>query len=82
VTPVARQRLGVDAVAWDWQVGPGPVAALSGRDVVVHLAGEPVAPRWNATVKDRIRDSREHGTRQLVAGLRSADPRPPRLVCA
>lgn len=78
----ARQRLGVDAVAWDWQVGPAPVAALSGRDVVVHLAGEPVAQRWNATVKDRIRDSREHGTRQLVAGLQSADPCPPRLVCA
>lgn len=78
----ARQRLGVNAVAWDWQVGPASAAALSGRDVVVHLAGEPVAQRWNATVKDRIRDSREHGTRQLVASLQSADPRPPRLVCA
>ncbi len=80
--PRARERLGVDAVAWDWQEGPAPVAALAGRDVVVHLAGEPVAQRWNATVKDKIRDSRERGTRQLVAGLAAADPRPARLVCA
>ena len=78
----AQARLGVDAVAWDWTAGPAPAAALSGRDVVVHLAGEPVAQRWNAAVKQAVRDSREHGTRQLVAGLEAADPRPPRLVCA
>jgi uncharacterized protein (TIGR01777 family) len=78
----ARARLDVDAVAWDWAAGPAPAAALAGRDVVVHLAGEPVAQRWNAAVKDRIRDSRERGTRALVAGLGSADPPPRRLVCA
>jgi len=78
----ASERLGVEAVAWDWKAGPAPVAALAGRDVVVHLAGEPVAQRWNATVKQKIRNSRELGTRQLVAGLASADPRPARLVCA
>lgn len=78
----AGARLGVDAVAWDWQAGPAPAGALAGRDVVVHLAGEPVSQRWNAAVKDRIRDSRERGTAQLVAGLEAADPRPARLVCA
>jgi len=78
----ASERLGVDAVAWDWQAGPAPAAALAGREVVVHLAGEPVAQRWNATVKQKIRDSRERGTHELVAGLASADPRPARLVCA
>lgn len=78
----AQRRLGVDAVAWDWTAGPAPAAALSGRDAVVHLAGEPVAQRWNATVKQRVRDSREHGTRELIAGLESADTRPPRLVSA
>ncbi|MEA2144182.1 MAG: uncharacterized protein QOI64_2612, partial [Solirubrobacteraceae bacterium] len=78
----AQERLGVEAVAWDWQRRPAPTAALTGRDVVVHLAGEPVAQRWNATVKDKIRDSRERGTAQLVAGLAATGPRPGRLVCA
>lgn len=78
----ARDQLGVDAVAWDWRSGPAPVEALAGRDVVVHLAGEPVSQRWNEAVKERIRDSRERGTSELVAGLAAADPRPPRLVCA
>jgi uncharacterized protein (TIGR01777 family) len=78
----AGERLGVEAVAWDWRAGPAPVAALTGRDVVVHLAGEPVAQRWNTTVKEKIRDSRERGTSQLVAGLAAADARPTRLVCA
>jgi len=78
----ASERLGVDAVAWDWQTGPAPVAALAGRDVVVHLAGEPVSQRWNPAVKKKIRASRERGTSQLVAGLAAADPRPARLVCA
>jgi uncharacterized protein (TIGR01777 family) len=78
----ASERLGVDAVAWDWQAEPAPVAALEGRDVVVHLAGEPVAQRWNAAVKERIRASREGATSQLVAGLAATDARPPRLVSA
>ncbi|MGI8730667.1 MAG: NAD-dependent epimerase/dehydratase family protein, partial [Solirubrobacteraceae bacterium] len=55
----AREKLGVDAVDWDWTAGPAPAAALTGCDVVVHLAGEPVAQRWNDAVKRRISDSRE-----------------------
>jgi len=78
----AGERLGVQAVAWDPDAGPAPEGALAGRDVVVHLAGEPVGQRWNATVKQAIRDSRELGTRRLVEGLAAADPRPPRLLCA
>jgi uncharacterized protein (TIGR01777 family) len=78
----ASERLGVAAAGWDWQSGAAPADALAGRDVVVHLAGEPVSQRWNAEVRARIRDSRERGTRELVAGLAAADPRPARLVCA
>jgi uncharacterized protein len=65
----AQAALGVSAVAWDPMEGPAPAEALRGRDAVVHLAGEPVAQRWNADVKKRIHDSRETGTRNLVAGL-------------
>jgi uncharacterized protein (TIGR01777 family) len=79
----ARAALpGVDAVAWDPAAQPAPADALAGRDGVVHLAGEDIAQRWNADAKRRIRESRELGTRNLVAGLRAADPRPPVLVSA
>jgi uncharacterized protein len=80
----ARERLGsgIEAVAWDPLGEPAPASALSGRDGVIHLAGEPVAQRWSAAAKERIRMSRESGTANLVAGLRSADPRPRVLVSA
>ena len=77
----ARQALGgVQAVAWDPSAGPAPVEALEGRDVVVHLAGEPVAQRWSDDAKRRIHDSREQGTRHLVDGIRAAQQRPAALV--
>jgi hypothetical protein len=41
---------------------------------VVHLAGEPVAQRWTASVKKRILDSRVEGTRALLAALREHPP--------
>jgi len=66
---------------WDSQVGPPPEAALKNADVVVNLAGEPIADhRWSAEQKKLIRDSRIVTTRNLVAGLRSANPRPAVLV--
>ena len=78
----AEAKLGVGAVAWDPEAGPAPAEALSGRDGVVHLAGETIAQRWSDEAKRRIRDSRVEGTRNLVAGLREADPRPGVLVSA
>src|SRR3954471_21264163 len=70
----AKQSLsGIEAVAWKDPTGtPAPSEALDGRDVVVHLAGEPVAQRWSDEVKQRILDSREAGTRNLVAGIKAA----------
>jgi uncharacterized protein (TIGR01777 family) len=76
----AGATLGVEAVAWDSATGPAPAGALSGRDAVVHLAGEPVAQRWNAKVKGAILASRERGTRNLVAGIAGAEPKPGVLV--
>jgi uncharacterized protein len=79
----ARAALGdVDAHAWSPLDGPAPAAALSGRDAVVHLAGESVAQRWNDESRRAIHDSREIGTRNLVAGLQLAEPRPRALVSA
>jgi uncharacterized protein (TIGR01777 family) len=70
----------LDAVRWDPMAGPAPAEALEGRDAVIHLAGEPVAQRWSKGAKERILASRETGTRNLVAGLRAAEPRPGVLV--
>lgn len=76
----AREELGVEAAAWDPTAGPAPAGALSDRDAVVHLAGAPVAKRWSAEVKARILESRELGTRNLVAGIAAAAPPPGVLV--
>jgi uncharacterized protein (TIGR01777 family) len=76
----ARAALDVEAVAWSPEREPAPAAALAGRDGVVHLAAEDVAQRWNADAKRRLYASRELGTRNLVAGLRAAEPRPGALV--
>ena len=62
--------------------GPAPAEALAGRDAVVHLAGENVAQRWSDDAKQAIRASREVGTRNLVAGLRAAEPRPAALIAS
>jgi uncharacterized protein (TIGR01777 family) len=78
----AGATLGVEAVRWDPSAGPAPVEALAHRDAVVHLAGEPVAQRWSDDAKRRIRESREAGTRNLVAGLREAGTLAPRTLVA
>jgi uncharacterized protein (TIGR01777 family) len=76
VTVLSRRQ----AVRWDPMAGPAPAEALAGRDAVVHLAGEDIAQRWNDDSLSRIRESREVGTRNLVAGIEAADPRPRALV--
>lgn len=70
----------IELARWDPLGEPAPAGALSGRDAVVHLAGEPIAQRWSERAKRAIRDSRVQGTRQLVAGIAAADPRPHALI--
>jgi uncharacterized protein (TIGR01777 family) len=69
-------------VQYDPMNAPAPAEALAGRDAVVHLAGEDIAQRWNDESLRRIKDSREIGTRNLVAGIAQADPRPKALISA
>lgn len=76
----ATQTLGVEAHVWDLMSQPAPTEALAGRDAVIHLAGENVAQRWTARSRQAIHASRETGTRNLVAGMRQAEPRPRTLV--
>ena len=76
------RALGAEALPWQPLDGAAPAAALAGRDAVVHLAGERVDQRWTEEAKRAIHASREVGTRNLVAGLRGAEPRPAVLVSA
>lgn len=71
--------------AWAWRAEAerAPTAAFEEVEAVFHLAGEPVAQgRWSAAKKQRIRDSRVLGTRNLVASIGNILPRPRVLVCA
>ena len=78
----ARALGGVEAVAWRPDAEPAPAAALAGRDGVVHMAAEDIGQRWTPEVKRQVMQSRELGTRNLVEGLRAADPRPRALISA
>jgi len=79
---VHRLRRGSSAtapdVAWDPGRGTIDVAALEGVDVVVNLAGEPLAQRWSPERKDRIRASRLTATTLLVRTIASLR-KPPRV---
>jgi uncharacterized protein (TIGR01777 family) len=62
--------------------GPAPEDSVRNANAVIHLAGEPVAQRWNADAKRRIRESRVVGTRNLVQALSKLRNPPQTLVCA
>jgi uncharacterized protein (TIGR01777 family) len=60
--------------------GPPDPADLAGREVVVHLAGEPVAQRWSDSARKAILESRREGTHALVDAIAQAEPRPLVLI--
>lgn len=55
---------------------------LQRSEVIIHLAGEPVAQRWTPEAKNNIRDSRVIGTRNLVSAIGKLLHRPKTLICA
>jgi uncharacterized protein (TIGR01777 family) len=78
-----KQLLGnVIPCQWDMKT-PLDRSALEKVDTVFHLAGESVFNgRWNAARKQQIMDSRQQGTRKLIASLAGLDRPPAVLVCA
>jgi uncharacterized protein len=79
----ADETFGGRARALEWKEPKAeapPAEALAGQNGVIHLLGEPVAQRWSDRAKAEIRDSRVLSTRNLVAALRDAEPRPGVLV--
>lgn len=83
---LARRRSGKlpsQASFHSWDTARQPeLNALSRIDGIFHLAGEPIAQRWSASVKKRIYDSRVQGTKNLVAALAGLQHRPGVLVSA
>jgi uncharacterized protein (TIGR01777 family) len=69
-------------LTWDPLRGEPSTEGLTGIDAVIHLAGEPVAQRWNDEVRAKIRDSRVLGTRRLVDAISRAAHKPSILVSA
>ena len=76
----ALQRAGHETVALSHK-DFGNADAFENAGAVIHLAGEPIAQRWNPEVKQRIRDSRVLGTERLIQGISIARHRPQALVC-
>lgn len=78
ITPT-RHRARVDATHPLWSPADEQVdaAAFEGVDVVVHLAGEPIAAtRWTDAKKRRIHRSRVIGTELLADALARCNRRP------
>jgi uncharacterized protein (TIGR01777 family) len=72
---------GPDQVRWD----PGQAlepSAVSGCEVVIHLAGESVFGRWTAARKKAILESRLQGTTTVARAMGAADVRPRVFICA
>ncbi|MBC7385172.1 MAG: TIGR01777 family protein [Cryobacterium sp.] len=73
----SRLDSSVKAFTWDAETETPPAASLKDVDAVFHLAGENVGQgRWTKEVRERILDSREKGTRNLVAGLNLLSKKP------
>jgi hypothetical protein len=66
----------IDVMQWNPVAEVAPVAALTGRDAVIHLAGATISQRWTGAAKSEISDSRVVGTRNLVKGIGEAAAAP------
>jgi uncharacterized protein len=66
--------------AWNPAVERPPASALEGVSGVINLVGEPIDQRWTEAAKQRIHDSRERSTKNLVDAISGMEPRPKTLV--
>ena len=84
VVPLTRQQKNPspDVVTWDAAVGRLDSAALArvAPDLVINLAGEPIAQRWTNERMRQIRDTRVNGTRALASAIASLPTRPKAFV--
>lgn len=78
-----ERSIGGTVRAFGWSPSEGTLdhEALEGVGHIVHLAGEPVAQRWSAETKQRIRDSRTGALHLLKTACVGASFRP-RIISA
>ncbi len=68
---------------WPDPVQTAPsLAAVPPVDAVINLTGEPVAQRWNAEIKRKIKQSRSQSTHNLIDALAALSQKPSVLVSA
>jgi len=80
--PGNETRHAIASYLWDPLRNDPSDDSVNNMDAVIHLAGEPVAQRWNPAVKARIRDSRVLGTRRLVDTIARVRHKPKILISA
>ncbi len=74
---------GAQVYTWEPEAGPPPAASLEGVEAIFNLTGESVAGgRWSKPRKERIRQSRVEGTRNLIRAIEAQTRRPRALVSA
>jgi uncharacterized protein (TIGR01777 family) len=66
--------------AWNPVAERPPASALEGVEGIVNLIGESIDQRWTDDAKERIRESRERATKNLVDAISAAAPRALTLV--
>ena len=81
VVSLSRQK-GTGYCQWDPQSGHIDEEKLKGVNVVINLAGEPIAQRWSPTTKQKILASRVDGTRLLSEALARLKDTPSVLISA
>lgn len=79
---VRSQSPGDNIIKWQPEASLLGHSALAGHDVVIHLAGEPVAQRWTPAIKQRIQASRIGTTRLLCEALAGLSAPPKVLISA
>lgn len=85
ITRLSRSKSSPNAttktIPWDPKKPIAP-ESVSGFDAVIHLAGESIVGRWTASKKEKIRDSRIIGTRNLTQAIAQAKDKPKVFVCS
>lgn len=78
VIPLTRSRADSHSIVWSPQEAFLPKKGLERLDVVIHLAGEPIAARWTPAKRREIFSSRVQSTSLLSETLASLD-HPPKV---
>ena len=83
ITRLSRSESGANTktIPWDPAKAIAP-EAVSGFDAVIHLAGESIVGRWTTSKKEKIRNSRVVGTRNLAQALAHAKNKPKVFICS